>query len=95
MEAAARAKPEMLRGMAAALVNSQARIEGILEGTMGTLEAQSDLVEQAEAVKARRPARRAAEPAGTLGGAPSTGAKRRSRARSALVAPPSSNRGGK
>jgi hypothetical protein len=94
MEAAARAKPEMLRGMATAMANSQARIEGILEGVVSATEAHLDLVQQAEAVKARRPARRRAEPGAGAGALRSPGASRAG-ARSAPVAPPPSKRGGK
>lgn len=60
MEAAQRAKPEMLRGMANAMSQAQARIEGIVEGALYSIEAQPDLVVQAEEVRPRRPRRAAA-----------------------------------
>jgi hypothetical protein len=90
MEAASRAKPEMLRGMAAAMAQAQARIEGIVEGSMGTLEVQADLVEQAESVRGRRPRR-----TGASRGAAVVDAKGASPggARSATQDPPPSNRG--
>lgn len=94
MEAASKAKPEMLRGMASAMDKAQARIEGILEGSMAAAEAQADLVDLAQAVKARRPARGRVSGPGPAG-VGSADAKRRSRPRSGLVASPSSNRGGK
>ena len=93
MEAAAKAKPEMLRGMASAMAESQARIEGLLEGAMSMAEATQDLVEQAQAVKARRPSRGRVAHTGTVE-ANSPGAQRRSGARSGPVAPPPSKRGG-
>lgn len=93
MEAATRAKPEMLRGMATSLAQAQARIEGILEGTVGSLEVQTDLVDQAQAVKPRRPAR--SRVSADAAGAGDSARRSRGRARSALPAPPPSKRGGK
>lgn len=60
MEAAARSKPEALRGLARSLERAQDRIEGVLEGTLAALEDGPDLVTKAEAVKGRRPRRAAA-----------------------------------
>lgn len=95
MEAATRAKPEMLRGMASALEQAQSRIEGIVEGTMGAIEAQSDLVDQAQAVKARRPARAPRVSGASAAEGADSARRSRGRARSALPAPPPSKRGGK
>jgi len=78
MEAASKAKPEMLRGMALAMERAQGRVEGIMEGLMD--EAGPDLVEQAEAIKARRPGRAGASADGRQG-------------RSGSENPPASNRG--
>lgn len=68
MEAAARSKPAVLRGLAVSLSQEQARIEGHLEGTLSALEGQGDLVEQAEAVRGKRPARRRRQTAVQAGG---------------------------
>jgi hypothetical protein len=86
MEAAARSKPAVLRGLAASLSQEQARIEGHLEGTLSALEGQADLVEQAEAVRGKRPARRRRQTASQAGGgiAPAV---------ASAPNPPASNRG--
>ena len=93
MDAASRAKPEVLRGMALTLERSQERLEAYVQGVFDGVEAQPDLVDQAQAVKPRRPARTGGVPAAP-GGTDST-RRSRGRARSALPAPPPSNRGGK
>ena len=93
MEAAAQAKPEMLRGMVMAMEKAQARIEGMVDGTTMAFESQLDLVDQAEAVKPRRPRRTGVSQAVAVS-AVSPGASR-PRARSARGGPPSANRGGK
>lgn len=82
MEAAARAKPEALAGLARAMERAQGRVEGMLDGALDALgPSQEDLVSEAEAVRGRRPARYAAQAASGAGG--------RRRAED----PPASNRG--
>lgn len=86
MEAAARSKPEVLAGLARSLEQSQNKAEALLEGALGSIQAAGDLVEQAEAVIGKRPARRgreAAEPTRGRGG----------KAAAQAGNPPASNRG--
>ena len=79
MDAAAKASPEVLAGLAKSFANAQADAEGVLEATKASIEqAQLDLVGKAEAVRSRRPKRDAQRPGGESGGA---------------LNPPASNRG--
>lgn len=77
MEAASRAAPDVLSGLAESMLRAQERVEDVLAGSLARIES-ADLVAQAEAIRGRRPAR----------GAAATKA-----AASRLVDPPSSNRG--
>jgi hypothetical protein len=81
MDAASRAGPQVMSGLADSMLRAQAKIEGVLAGSMARIDEQADLVSQAEAVKGRRrrgTARQGREPAAAALGA---------------VYPPSSNRG--
>lgn len=57
MEAAERAKPEVLAGLARSLERSQTVAEVALESALSAISSAGDLVEQAEAVTGKRPAR--------------------------------------
>lgn len=72
MEAAERAKPDVMRGLARSLERSQIAAEVALEHALGTVVNAEDLVAHAEAVKGRRPARtqrQGASPGGAAGAA--------------------------
>jgi hypothetical protein len=79
MDAAAKASPEVLAGLAKSFERAQERAEDVLAGAISRIDqAQGDLVTQAEVVRGRRPQRDAKRHGGGDGGAPN---------------PPSSNRG--
>jgi hypothetical protein len=79
MEAASRAGPQVLAGLAASLDRSQQAAEDVLAGAVMRLgQAERDLVDQAEAVRGRRPRRTAERASGGASGAQN---------------PPASNRG--
>lgn len=85
MDAASRAAPEVLSGLADSMMRAQERIEDVLAGSMHRLE-HADLVTKAEAVKGRRVGRATdARGSSAAGGRPE-------RAPGAGN-PPSSNRG--
>lgn len=86
MEAAERAKPEVLSGLARSLERSQAVAEVAMEHALFSIGAAGDLVEQAEAVVGKRPAR-----AGRAGARAHTGGPAETAARADN--PPASNRG--
>jgi hypothetical protein len=53
MDAASRAAPEVLSGLADSMLRAQERIEDVLAGSLGRVE-QADLVRNAQAVRGRR-----------------------------------------
>jgi hypothetical protein len=81
MDAAARAGPQVMSGMAESMLRAQEKIEDVLAGSMARIDDRVDLVSQAEAIKGRR--RRGGH--GAAGGAPEAVPE--------PVNPPSSNRG--
>ena len=79
MEAASKASPQVLAGLASSMERSQQAAEDVLAGAVMRIEqAQRDLVEEAQAVRGRRPRRPAQRAAGGGSGASN---------------PPASNRG--
>lgn len=94
MEAATGAAQALRHSVASALEAEQAKAEEVLGHRMAAIDQLTlDLVAQAQAVKARRPARTRGSAASPVGA--DSPRRSRGRARSALPAPPPSNRGGK